>query len=435
MTFVKERRTYFFRGNAPINPSVPDNKKDNLATEGVPSQDTMERLTASAIFFRERADRAMQSTGTENDENLVGHVQVETDANAKNWTSGLQSTVGAETTKVIHARQLAEVSQDEDITTTLGEITNDSNSPEATNIQTVAVTINPVQDQRNDFELRITAELATWANNLVTNLSSVNTTVYGTGGLDNPGENDTGLVGNVNVLNNIVLGGSGLAPIGIVQMWTAPTAPDASWLLCNGQEYLQSTYPDLFALIGTTFNTGGETAGHFRVPDMTSKFVAGYSGVGEYTLGNQAGADSVSLTPAQTAVKGHAHSDSFAVAAGTLAVGSTGSAHQHQMAFNDSPSAGTDAADITNTFETAVVKGWNGAHLWTGTVNDPGGDDSSLDGTNQGDFNADGSHTHNVTGSPSISGSVTALADGANGAAHENRPAYITLNHIIKALA
>lgn len=43
------------------------------------------------------------------------------------------------------------------------------------------------------------------------------------------------------------------------------TVPDG-WLEANGQVVAQADYPDLFALYGTTFDTGGEGAGNFRLP-------------------------------------------------------------------------------------------------------------------------------------------------------------------------
>ena len=45
--------------------------------------------------------------------------------------------------------------------------------------------------------------------------------------------------------------------------------PD-SFLYCNGGEYNPLLYPELFAVLGTSFNTGGETAGFFRVPDLVT---------------------------------------------------------------------------------------------------------------------------------------------------------------------
>ena len=52
--------------------------------------------------------------------------------------------------------------------------------------------------------------------------------------------------------------------------------PD-SFLYCNGGEYNPALYPELFAVIGNQFNTGGETAGFFRVPDLVTN---PYTGAG-----------------------------------------------------------------------------------------------------------------------------------------------------------
>lgn len=52
--------------------------------------------------------------------------------------------------------------------------------------------------------------------------------------------------------------------------------PDAGWLKCNGAVVLRSLYPRLFNKIGTTFNTGGELATQFRLPDARGVFVRGF---------------------------------------------------------------------------------------------------------------------------------------------------------------
>lgn len=58
--------------------------------------------------------------------------------------------------------------------------------------------------------------------------------------------------------------------IGDIKFTGAP--PDsATWLLCDGSLYNQSDYPDLYARIGSTFNTGGEGPTQFRVPDMRGR--------------------------------------------------------------------------------------------------------------------------------------------------------------------
>ena len=41
------------------------------------------------------------------------------------------------------------------------------------------------------------------------------------------------------------------------------------WLLCNGSQVSNTTYPDLYTVIGNTYNTGGESSGKFRLPNLS----------------------------------------------------------------------------------------------------------------------------------------------------------------------
>lgn len=61
-------------------------------------------------------------------------------------------------------------------------------------------------------------------------------------------------------------------PVGAILPFTAvsTTQIPAGFLACNGAQYNTVLYPELAGLIGTTFNTGGETAGFFRVPDLVT---------------------------------------------------------------------------------------------------------------------------------------------------------------------
>jgi microcystin-dependent protein len=49
-------------------------------------------------------------------------------------------------------------------------------------------------------------------------------------------------------------------------------APDNGWLKCVGAVLLRASYPKLFAVIGTTYNTGGELSTQFRLPDWRGVF-------------------------------------------------------------------------------------------------------------------------------------------------------------------
>lgn len=55
----------------------------------------------------------------------------------------------------------------------------------------------------------------------------------------------------------------------------APLAADDNRLLCDGSVVSQTTYADLYAAISTIYNTGGEGAGNFRLPDFRARFPVG----------------------------------------------------------------------------------------------------------------------------------------------------------------
>ena len=59
-------------------------------------------------------------------------------------------------------------------------------------------------------------------------------------------------------------------PAGTIIMYAGKTIPEG-FLMCNGGAYSSSIYPELYAVIGTTYGTGeGGTGGEdFNVPDLT----------------------------------------------------------------------------------------------------------------------------------------------------------------------
>jgi microcystin-dependent protein len=63
-------------------------------------------------------------------------------------------------------------------------------------------------------------------------------------------------------------------PIGSVQAYAGASAP-TYWLLCDGRTVSQTTYASLYAVLSTLYNTGGEAAGTFRLPDLRGRVVAG----------------------------------------------------------------------------------------------------------------------------------------------------------------
>lgn len=92
----------------------------------------------------------------------------------------------------------------------------------------------------------------------------------------------------------------------------------SGYLFCDGSQISQTQYPSLFAAIGTTWNTGGETAGNFRLPDLRSRTTIGQgpgngTTLSARTLGSVAGEENHTLIiaemPSHTHVDiGHVHS-------------------------------------------------------------------------------------------------------------------------------
>jgi microcystin-dependent protein len=76
-------------------------------------------------------------------------------------------------------------------------------------------------------------------------------------------------------VNPSVAAGAGSRP-GEIKLWPVATPPDG-FVLCDGTEYNSddSTYYPLYRVLGTTFNTGGEAASGFRVPDFEGRVPVG----------------------------------------------------------------------------------------------------------------------------------------------------------------
>lgn len=77
-------------------------------------------------------------------------------------------------------------------------------------------------------------------------------------------------------------------PPGMIMMFGGISIP-TGWLLCDGSIVSQTTYANLYAVIGPAFNLGGEGVGNFRVPDFRRRVGAGSGGVSSIYLGNNIG--------------------------------------------------------------------------------------------------------------------------------------------------
>lgn len=64
------------------------------------------------------------------------------------------------------------------------------------------------------------------------------------------------------------------ADAGMAVVWPTGLVP-VGWIEAAGQTIPIEDHPDLFDAIGTTFNTGGEPAGEFRMPSWSPGVVGG----------------------------------------------------------------------------------------------------------------------------------------------------------------
>lgn len=128
-----------------------------------------------------------------------------------------------------------------------------------------------------------------------------------------------------------------IAP-GIMHAFAGPSPP-SGWLVCDGTQYLQSTYPALYAAIGSYYGAGGSGASAwFQVPDLRGRMPIGYvntavGGITARTFGSKAGTETHLLTVAEMPVHNHTATDSHTHVFHSL--------HQHSYI---NPTGSTNAA-------------------------------------------------------------------------------------------
>ena len=108
-----------------------------------------------------------------------------------------------------------------------------------------------------------------------------------------------------------------LTPVGTISAFAGSSAP-TGWVLCDGRTLNRTTYSALFAVLGIAFNTGGEAATDFRLPDLRGRVVVGMDSmstlqgsadrvVGAWadSLGGAAGAETHTLTNSEMPSHNH----------------------------------------------------------------------------------------------------------------------------------
>ena len=193
-------------------------------------------------------------------------------------------------------------------------------------------------------------------------------------------------------------------PAGVINPYGGSSAP-TGWLLCYGQAVSRTTYAALFAVLSTTYNTGGEAGTDFRLPDLRGRVVAGLDNMGgtdaarlstANTLGTTTGTETITLTSAE--MPSHTH---------------TQDAHSH---------SGTATEPATASFMRVVAA--VGTNL---EANHMAGRGSST----HADYNnaTMPQHSHNL----SINSNTATNQNTGGGGSHNNMQPTMVLNYIIKA--
>lgn len=117
-----------------------------------------------------------------------------------------------------------------------------------------------------------------------------------------------------------------LPMIGEIKATSFSFAPKG-WRKCNGELLAPSDYPELFALIGTTFGGDGEST--FALPNFCGRIPLGYgasTGLSAYTIGQTGGEETLQLTEDQLPAHSHTGTiDSGAIATVETPASNTGS--------------------------------------------------------------------------------------------------------------
>jgi len=233
-----------------------------------PTQSTFDDLITSSVFKSDVNDRAKEDTGSFNPE-TTGHVVMATDSQAKsNYPKPENRTLA------VQPSQLPTIDSTDTITTTSSESTLALTDESIFNIQQDddVTTRNSNLINLTDSVKTLFQSIITYAENGINNLNTLTTTHT-----SSIAQNEQNITLNTQAIAALSPGGvPSIVPVGAVFQWMAQTVP-TGYLVLDGSEVSQTTYPLLFAVLGTTYNNGTETSGKFRLPNMKNYSPRGFA--------------------------------------------------------------------------------------------------------------------------------------------------------------
>jgi microcystin-dependent protein len=104
--------------------------------------------------------------------------------------------------------------------------------------------------------------------------------------------------------------------VGEMRMWAGASPPNANWMLCQGQSLSTVTYAALFAVLGSTYGSGG--AGSFNLPNFTGRVPVG-AGTG-FALAATGGEATHLLATGEMPAHGHTISGTVSLSGGSVGI-------------------------------------------------------------------------------------------------------------------
>ena len=217
-------------------------------------------------------------------------------------------------------------------------------------------------------------------------------------------------------------------PAGTVQDYVGETEPDG-WKFLNGQTLTgaQTTYPQLWAAAPSAWRSGANLV----LPDARGRVSVAKAGSGTFntSIGATGGAETVTLTAAQSGVPAHDHANSLS----GNSVAAASHRHEWRFALNDNyyQVTGTQSGMTGSGAYRYSTSAYQGSFL-DGTLTDTR-QDAGYETVSSGQsarFASVGDTTASSNQTVSISNAQNAAAAASQ--AHNNLQPYIVLNKIIK---
>lgn len=211
-------------------------------------------------------------------------------------------------------------------------------------------------------------------------------------------------------LMNELKSGYWYTPCGVIVPFGGAYAnrPPAGWLFCDGSVVSQTTFADLFSVVGSSYNTSGEGAGNFRLPDLRGRVPLGQtssvsggapaldSGISSRSHGAKYGAESTVLSSAH--IPEHSHGK------GTLGADGTGYwPHNHGI---------SDPGHVHGYASLQYLGADTASGTGKGRYGSPSGVNTTNSGTGISINNTDLNHGHSISGSTGNYGTADASRSG-----------------------